>query len=399
MAVGGSPRADRVDAVLFRQTSPSSVAGYLLHYGFGSRRYTKVVDLGRRPLSGGLGSFQVTLPDSQRVYAALTAYDSRGRESAYSNEVLLVPPGVRGPDDGVPDDGDGSGMIGDHVCTNLRTTGCDDNCPLNPNGPLAGTCMAGQATRIGRVCHSNTDCGSGGRCSLRQEDRDGDGVGDVCDNCIDVPNPSQLDTDRDGIGNACDPDFDENATVNNSDAATLQSAYGTRLGDARYNLNLDANGDGSISTSEYSLLTAKYGGAPGPSGLACAGLPGCTAGLCPRSTADSDGDQIGDVCDDCIDVPNELQIDVDSDGFGNACDADYDQDEFVGPADWSRFLVQNGKKKTTVGFDARFDADANGVIDMSDAVLTFRNYGGPPGPSGLACAGSVPCPLVSPLLH
>ena len=38
------------------------------------------------------------------------------------------------------------------------------------------------------------------------------------------------------------------------------------------------------------------------------------------------------------------------------------------------------------------DADADGVISGSEFALTIGSYGGPPGPSGLACAGTVPCP-------
>ena len=97
--------------------------------------------------------------------------------------------------DGVLDDGDGSGTAGDNPCNSVNNVNCDDNCP----------------------CATN----------LNQLDKDRDGLGDACDPCTDTDddgfgnpgypanicpddncprkyNPLQLDVDYDGIGNACD---------------------------------------------------------------------------------------------------------------------------------------------------------------------------------------------------
>ena len=133
---------------------------------------------------------------------------------------------------------------------------------------------------------------------------------------------------------------------------------------------------------------------PPPSGLACAGQTPCPTLSCvgPGSpgTQDSDGDLIGDACDLCIDVFNPLQRDSNGDGFGNRCDADVaggpndDGDCVVGVPDLSRFAraVQGDPP-----YEEDLDLDGDGDVDDFDSELLVAQFGGPPGPSGVAQCG------------
>ena len=44
--------------------------------------------------------------------------------------------------------------------------------------------------------------------NANQDDEDGDGIRDACDNCIYDYNPGQENHDGDSTGDKCDPDYD-----------------------------------------------------------------------------------------------------------------------------------------------------------------------------------------------
>ncbi len=97
---------------------------------------------------------------------------------------------------------------------------------------------------------------------------------------------------------------------------------------------------------------------------------------------DADGDGTPDAIDNCLNVANS-QIDPDLDGYGNLCDADFDQDGDIDMADFDYF------SGCTIPV---CDLSENGIIgDLDDFGAFSSMFGGAPGPSGLACAGTVPC--------
>ncbi len=108
-----------------------------------------------------------------------------------------------------------------------------------------------------------------------QDDRDRDGVWDMTDNCLEVPNPDQRDTNADGFGNLCDADVDGDGLVTTSWGEIYPLS---KRGDVEwiamssqngpYDPNFDPDGDGDVDGDDLSIAHMNLFRPPGPSAQA-----------------------------------------------------------------------------------------------------------------------------------
>ena len=116
-------------------------------------------------------------------------------------------------------------------------------------------------------------------------------------------------------------------------------------------------------------------------------IPTCAPGT------DADSDSVCDPDDNCQLAVNPGQRDEDRDGYGNACDADFNNDGIVGAPDFATFGASFGQVFCDEDFDGIVDLNGDGAVGATDFAFFGTQYiQGFPGPSGLACAGTVPCP-------
>ena len=93
---------------------------------------------------------------------------------------------------------------------------------------------------------------------------------------------------------------------------------------------------------------------------------------------DADDDGVLDASDNCVDVPNADQVDADGDGFGNACDADFNQDCIVNVIDLG-FLRSQFFTASPVA-----DLNGDGIVNALDLGIFKMVVFDAPGPSGIA---------------
>ena len=101
-------------------------------------------------------------------------------------------------------------------------------------------------------------------------DLDGDGVGDVRDNCLWLPNFDQRDSDEDGFGNVCDPDLDGDGVVRHTegrDPGADVDRIIRAVGHGLYFPDLDLDGDERIDEQDVGRAMLFVDRSPGPSAL------------------------------------------------------------------------------------------------------------------------------------
>ena len=257
---------------------------------------------------------------------------------------------------------------------------CDpiDNCPEADNVDQADLDEDG----AGDACDDDRD-GDGAPDAVELEcgadpadavsvpiDRDEDGICDARDNCLDTANEDQADLDEDGAGDACDDDIDGDGAANalevdcQSDpadaASTPVDADEDEICDAEDNCvdaanddqaDLDEDGMGDVCDDDLD-----GDGAANALEVECQSDPIDAASV----PADGDDDGICDVLDNCAELANAGQADLDADDAGDACDDDIDGDGA------SNALEAECESDPADALSTPVDADGDEVCDVGD---------------------------------
>lgn len=146
-----------------------------------------------------------------------------------------------------------------------------------------------------------------------------------------------------------------------------------------------------VSGPSFAAGDLLFFASPGEAGMLLFSCEGCGNGMAALTDApflDEDADGRPAETDNCTIQPNgplggtSDQSDIDEDGFGDACDCDFDNDGSCNIGDFGIFVADFISGEDGGGGT---DMDANGGVDLGDFDLFLSGFSaGAPGPSALA---------------
>ncbi len=107
--------------------------------------------------------------------------------------------------------------------------------------------------------------------------------------------------------------------------------------------------------------------------------------LGPATPPDWDADGVKDSLDNCRAHANASQCDTDADGYGNRCDADFNEDGMQSIPDLTQFLLPQMNTPVPPA-NPDVDMTCDGIVGIPDLTRMIPIINSPPGPSGRACA-------------
>lgn len=176
---------------------------------------------------------------------------------------------------------------------------------------------------------------SGGTCP---GDTDGDGAPDAYDNCPQVPNTDQDDTDGDGQGDACDDDDDDDTITDDNDNCPLIVNPDQTDSDG------DGQGDACDNDSDNDTITDAKDNCPS---------------VANADQTDSDGDGEGDACESTPGTPTPTATPPPGTitlvgGWNNSCYVGPEQPIEDALADVDSHVLAVYRMRTDLGFDRWF---------------------------------------------